>query len=268
MKTRAAILNEYQKPMAVEEIELDKPKEKEVLVKMQAAGLCHSDYSIIQGILRMPPLPCIPGHEGAGIIQEVGPGVTRVKPGDHVLLMWVPVCGKCYYCRKGQPALCAEKDKTRGGTMLDGSYRIRNRGRNIHVMMGIGTFSEYNVVSEQSVLPIHPPIPFDIASVVGCAVITGVGAVLNKAKVEAGSSVAVIGAGGVGLNVIQGAVLANATKIIAIDILDNKLEFARAFGATHVINASKEDPIAKVMEFTGGSALITPLRSSAKPKPL
>jgi len=147
MKAKAAILTEYQKPLAVDEIDLEQPKEKEVLVKMQAAGLCHSDYSVSQGIIRMPPLPCIPGHEGAGVVQEVGPCVTRVKPGDHVLIVWVPSCGKCYYCSKKQPYLCAEKDITRAGTMLDGTYRVRCKGKNIHVMQGVGTFSEYTVVS-------------------------------------------------------------------------------------------------------------------------
>jgi S-(hydroxymethyl)glutathione dehydrogenase/alcohol dehydrogenase len=198
----------------------------------------------------MPPLPCIPGHEGAGIVQEVGPGVTKVKPGDHVLLMWVPICGQCYYCTRGQTFLCAEKDKTRSGTMLDGTYRLRKGSQNIHSMLGIGCFSEYNVVSERSVLPIDPALPFDMAAVAGCGVITGVGAVINKAKVEPGSTVVVLGVGGVGLNVIQGAVLAKATKILAVDILDHKLELARQFGATHLINASREDPVKRVMEIT------------------
>lgn len=252
MKARAAVLHEYEKPLVVEDIEVDGPKEKEVLVKMRAAGLCHSDFSVLQGLAPMPPLPCIPGHEGAGVVEEVGPEVTRVHPGDHVLLMWVPVCGQCYYCRKGQPYLCAEKDKSRKGTMLDGTYRISKGQQKIHIMMGVGTFSEYNVVSEQSVLPIHASLPFDVAALVGCAVMTGVGSVLNKAQVSMGSSVAVVGTGGVGLNVIQGAVLANASKIIAIDLLDNKLELAKKFGATHGINASKEDPVKKVMDLTMG----------------
>jgi len=252
MKTKAAVLYEYGKPLIIEELELAGPKEKEVLVKNRAAGLCHTDLSVINGVVRMPPLPCVPGHEGAGVIQEVGRGVTKVKPGDSVLFMWVPICGQCYYCLRGQPYLCAEKDKTRSGTMLDGTYRLRKGTRNIHSMLGVGCFSEYNVVSEQSLLPIDPTIPFDLAAVAGCGVITGVGAVINKAKVRPGSTVAVMGAGGVGLNVIQGAVLANATKILAIDILDRKLELAKLFGATHVINASKEDPLKKVMEITQG----------------
>ncbi len=252
MKAKAAILYEYKQPLRVEELDLDNPKEKEVLVEMKSAGLCHSDLSIMKGVLRMPPPPCILGHEGAGIIREVGPGVTKVKPGDHVMMVWVPSCGQCYYCRKGQPNICAEKDKTRVGTMLDGTYRLKKGTQNINMMMGVGTFSQYNTVSERSVLPISPKIPFEVAAVVGCSVMTGAGAVLKKAKVEPGSSVAVVGTGGVGLSVIMGAVLANATQIIAIDILDNKLDKAKQLGATHTINAKKEDPVKKVMEITGG----------------
>jgi S-(hydroxymethyl)glutathione dehydrogenase/alcohol dehydrogenase len=252
MKTKAAVLYEYGKPLVIDELELATPGEKEVLVKYKAAGLCHTDLSVIKGIWHMPPLPCIPGHEGAGVVQEVGRGVTRVKPGDPVLLMWVPICGQCYYCLRDQPYLCAEKDKTRSGTMLDGTYRLQKGTRNIHSMLGVGCFSEYNVVSERSVLPIDSTIPLDIAAVTGCSVITGVGAVIHTAKVKPGSAVAVMGAGGVGLNVIQGAVLANATKIMAIDIKESKLELAKGFGATHVINAGKEDPLEKVMEITNG----------------
>ena len=252
MKTKSAVLYEYGKPLQIEELDLDRPKDKEVLIKYEAAGICHTDLSIINGILTAPPLPAVLGHEGAGVVQEVGSNVTRVKPGDHVAALWVPMCGECYYCLKGQPFLCAEKDKVRSGTMLDGSHRLHKGDKAINAQMGIGTFSQYNVLSEKSVLPIDRDISFDVASISGCAVMTGVGAVLNKAKIEPGSSVAVIGIGGVGLNIIQGAVLANATTIIAIDVLDNKLDFAKEFGATHAINSSKEDPVAKVMEITGG----------------
>ena len=250
MKTESAVLLEYKKPLVIEELELDAPKDREVLIEMKAAGLCHSDYSIIQGKFSMPPLPCIPGHEGAGVVKEVGPNVTRVKPGDHVIVLWVPVCGQCYYCLRGHHHLCAEKDKVRAGTMLDGTHRIRKGDQNINVMMGVGVFSRYNVMSELSVVPVDKDVPFDSACIVGCAVITGVGAVLNRAKIRAGSTVAVVGVGGIGLNIIQGAVLGNASKIIAIDILDNKLEFAKQFGATHVINAAKEDPIEAVLKLT------------------
>lgn len=252
MKTKAAVVYEHAKPMVIDELELEGPKQGEVLVEFKAAGLCHSDLSVINGVLSMPLLPSVPGHEGAGIVKEVGPGVTRVKPGDHVLLLWVASCGKCYYCLRAQPYLCTLRDTTRTGTMVDGTYRLKKGNQTIGKMVGVGSFSQYNVVNQESVLPIDKDIPFEIAAVTGCGVITGVGAVINTAKVKPGSSVAVVGIGGVGLNAVQGAVLANATKIIAIDILDNKLEFAKQFGATHVVNAAKEDPVEKVKELTDG----------------
>lgn len=250
MITKAAVLREYQNPLIIEELELDGPKENEVLVQYKVAGLCHSDLATISGA-PVPPIPCVLGHEGAGVVQEVGSGVTKVKPGDHVLLMWVPICGQCYYCLKGLYSSCVNKQMGLAGTMLDGTHRLRQGAQNINVMFGVGSFSEYNVVSELSVLPIDPDITFDVA-LLGCAVTTGVGAVINTARVRPGSSVVVIGVGGVGLNVVQGAVLASATKIIAIDMIDEKLGMAKDFGATHLINASREKPVERVMEITGG----------------
>ena len=252
MKTKAAVLFEYRKPLVVEQLDLEGPKAGEVLVEYKAAGICHSDLSILNGIIAMPPLPCIPGHEGAGVVVEAGAGVTRVKAGDHVLAIWVPSCGQCYYCIRHQPYLCVQRDRARTGVMMDGTSRIKKGTQSIAYMMGVGTFSHYNVLSEKSVLPMDKDIPFEVAAVTGCAVITGVGAVLNAAKVQPGSSVAVVGIGGVGLNVIQGAVLANATTIIAIDLLDNKLDLARKFGATHTINPGKENFQEKVNSITGG----------------
>jgi S-(hydroxymethyl)glutathione dehydrogenase / alcohol dehydrogenase len=251
VKTRAVVVYEFNKPLIVDEVELDGPKKNEVLIKYKAAGLCHSDLSLIKGLFQVL-LPMVPGHEGAGVVEDIGPGVTKVKPGDHVALGLVPVCGKCVYCQKGQPNLCQNKDVARSGTMLDGTYRMRKGNQSISKMSGIGCFSEYNVVNEESVIRIDKEIPFEVAALVGCAVMTGVGAVVNTAKAKWGSSVVVIGVGGVGISVVQGAVLANATQIIAIDILENKLELAKKFGATHVINASKEDPVEKVKEITDG----------------
>jgi S-(hydroxymethyl)glutathione dehydrogenase/alcohol dehydrogenase len=250
MKTKAAVLYEYNTPLKIEEVDLADPKEREVLVKYKSAGLCHSDWSVINGVLQ-PPLPLVPGHEGAGVVEKIGPGVSRVQPGDHVVLLWVPVCGECYYCRRGETVLCVLKDKTRSGRMMDDTYRMTNtKSQRIGKMGGVGSFSEYNVVNEENLLVIDRDIPFDVAAIAGCALITGVGAVLNKAKVKQGSSVAVVGVGGVGLNIIQGAVLADAGRIIAVDILDHKLDLAKQFGATHVINAASQDPVLKVMEFT------------------
>ena len=250
MKTRAAVLYDYQTPLKIEEVDLEDPKEKEVLVQFKSAGLCHSDLSVINGVLK-PPTPIVPGHEGAGIVKKIGAGVSRVQTGDHVILLWVPVCGHCYYCRRGQTILCELKDKIRNGTMIDNTFRMMNsEGQGVGKMGGVGSFSEYNVVNEENLLVIDKDIPFDVAAIAGCALITGVGAVLNKAKVTPESTVAVIGSGGVGLNIIQGAVLANAGKIIAVDILDHKLALAKQFGATHCINSAKQDPVSKVMEIT------------------
>ena len=149
MRTKAAVLYEYRKSMVIEELELKKPKKGEVLVRFKAAGLCHSDLSVINGVITMPPPPCVIGHEGAGIVEEVGPHVRRVKPGDHVILMWAPVCGDCYYCLRGQPYLCMLRDTTRTGTMLDGTYRLKKGGRSIGKMLGVGSDAEYNVVNEE-----------------------------------------------------------------------------------------------------------------------
>jgi S-(hydroxymethyl)glutathione dehydrogenase/alcohol dehydrogenase len=252
MKTKAAVLYEYRKPLIVEELDLEGPKAGEVLVEYKAAGICHSDLSIVNGIITMPPPPCIPGHEGAGMVVEVGAGVTRVKPGDHVLAIWVPSCGQCYYCVRHQPYLCVQRDRARTGVMMDGTSRLKKGRQSIAYMMGVGTFSQYNVLNEKSVLPMDEDISFEAAAVTGCAVVTGVGAVFNTAKVQPGSSVAVVGIGGVGLNVIQGAFLANATTIIAIDLLDHKLELARQFGATHTVNPNRENFQERVNSITGG----------------
>ncbi len=252
MKTKAAVLYEYKQPLVIDELDLEGPKQGEILVEVKAAGICHTDLSVMHGVLSVPPPPCVPGHEGAGIVREVGPGVENVRKGDHVLFIWVPRCGQCYYCQRNQPYLCVQRDLTRAGTMLDGTTRLTKDGKDIFSMTGLGTFKKHTVVSQHSVLHIDSSIPFEIAALTGCGVITGVGAVLNTANVQPGSSVAVVGIGGVGVNVIQGAVLAGATKIIAIDLLESKLQEALKMGATHTINAGKEDAKERVFEITDG----------------
>ena len=252
MKTTGAVLYEHNTPLVLEELELAPPKQGEVLVEIKAAGICHSDLSVLTGVFPVPPLPAVPGHEGAGIVREVGPGVDKVKPGDHVMVLWAPVCGRCFYCQHGQPYLCEFRDLTRGGQMPDGTHRLTKGDLNIFNMLAVGTFNRFNVISQNSVLLIDDDIPFEIAALTGCGVITGVGAVLNAGKVKPGSSVVVIGTGGVGINVIQGAVLAGATKIIAVDLLDNKLEQAKEFGATHTINSGSGDLVEQVIELTDG----------------
>jgi S-(hydroxymethyl)glutathione dehydrogenase/alcohol dehydrogenase len=265
MKTKAAVLYEYGKPLVVEEVELEGPKEKEVLVKYKVAGVCHTDLSIMKGILPFPPLPVILGHEATGIVREVGPGVTKVKAGDHVLMMWSPICGQCHNCLKGLYMFCEKKSPLRNGTLIDGTHRLKKGNKNLSLSNGVGAFSEFNVVSELSLVPIEPETTFDVA-LFGCAYMTGIGAVFNKARVKPGDAVAIIGIGGVGLNVIQGAHLACASKIIAIDVLDNKLEAAKQFGATHVINAKKDDPVKMVMDITGGLGVDYAFEAIGKPE--
>lgn len=248
---KAAVLYEQTKPLVVDEIELEDPKQGEVLVKVAAAGVCHSDLSFIEGRWKIH-IPMVMGHEGAGIVMKVGEGVTLVQPGDHVIFAWVPSCGVCRNCSRGKPYLCTAGPLA---TMKDGTTRFRKGDQVLFHQTGVSSFSEYTVAHETSMVKIRDDMPLEKAALISCAVVTGVGAVVNAAKVEFGSSVAVFGCGGVGLNVIQGAAnLAGATKVIAVDTLDNKLELAKQFGATHFINATKEDPVAKIREITGWGA--------------
>ncbi len=219
---------------------------------MKASGVCQSDWHVMNGDWPSP-LPIVPGHEAAGEIAECGPGVTTVKPGDHVIFSFRPHCGRCRYCTQGRTVLCIGRASVPPGALYDGTLRIKHKGQGINQMARIGTFAEEVVVPEEMVVPIRKDMPWPQAALVGCCVATGVGAVTRHAKIEAGSTVLVIGCGGVGLNAVQGAVLSGASKIIAADILDNKLEMAKTFGATHTINTgTNEDPAKKVKEITGG----------------
>ena len=247
---KAVIVNGVNQ-IAVEEVELDSIRPDEALIKMAASGVCHSDLSIINGTIGLE-LPLVLGHEGAGIVEEVGELVTVVKPGDHVVLAYTPQCGKCYFCTIGQPNLCESAEYTRAGSLPNGHRPVQRNGKPLNQMTGIGTMSEYAVVHETSVIPIDADIPLDKAALVGCGVMTGVGAVTNTAQVRPGSSIAIFGAGGIGLNAIQGAKLSGAHKIIAVDTNPRKLEFAIQFGATHTINASDADPVEAIRELTGG----------------
>ena len=252
MKATAAVLFEAGKRFEIREVDVAAPRAGEVLVRMAAGGVCHSDLHVMTGHLSAP-LPAILGHEGAGVVAEVGPGVTAVAVGDHVIPLWRVSCGECEYCTGGRPALCAAGlEVRRTGRLLDGTSRFTADGAEIKHFNGVSTFSAYSVIPERAVLKIPRDLPLDRAALLGCAVITGVGAVFNCAKVHPGSSVAVIGTGGVGLNVVQGAALAGAEKIVAVDLLDRKLDFARQFGATHTVNASAGDPVAAVRELTAG----------------
>ena len=243
---KAAVLYETNTDLVVEELDITEPGNGEVMVRMEASGVCHSDWHIIKGEWSHHPLPTVLGHEGAGIVEAVGPGVTNVKAGDHVILSWRASCGLCEACQKGRPNVCY--------TPVESSSEAHSRakGTRINQLSGLGTFGSYSVVPEVAAVPIDKDIPMEVASLVGCGVTTGVGAAINTAGVEPGTSVAVFGCGGVGLNCIQGSAIAGATTIIAVDMLDNKLDMAEEFGATHRVNASRDDPVARIMELTGG----------------
>ncbi|MFQ5897890.1 MAG: zinc-binding dehydrogenase [Candidatus Methylomirabilia bacterium] len=252
MKAKAAVLFEVGKRLEIREVEVQNPQAGEVLIRMAAGGVCHSDLHVMTGHL-VAPVPAILGHEGSGIVAEVGSGVTTVRPGDHVLPLWRLSCGECEYCTDSRPALCPSGMQIRmTGRLSDGTSRFKLNGTEIKHFAGVSSFSEYSVVPEKSVLKIPNDLSLDRAALLGCAVITGVGAAVNAARVKPGSSVAVFGTGGVGLNVVQGAAIAGADKIIAVDLLDNKLEFARRFGATHTVNASSGNPVEQVRALTGG----------------
>jgi S-(hydroxymethyl)glutathione dehydrogenase/alcohol dehydrogenase len=233
----------------VEELTIDGPKAGELKIKMGATGVCHSDLSVINGTLPLPR-PLVLGHEGAGVVEAIGDGVENFEVGDHVVLSFVPICGTCYFCAHHQPHLCTAGPPT--GRMLDGTARVQMGGQDVGVMQFLGCMAEEAVVPAISAVKIDKSIPLDKAALVGCGVTTGAGAAIRTAGVQVGSTVAVFGCGGVGLSVIQGARIAGAAQIIAIDLADNKLEMAQHFGATHGVNGGSENAVAKVMELTGG----------------
>jgi S-(hydroxymethyl)glutathione dehydrogenase/alcohol dehydrogenase len=249
----AAVLYEANQPMVIEDLSLEGPHPDEVRVRIAATGICHSDYHVIDGSWhgRGYPLPVVLGHEAAAIVEEVGANVRRVKPGDHVILSFTPSCGRCRYCTAGQPHLCSGMDSP-PGTMPDGTRRHRKGDLEISCFGRMSSFAEYAVVHESQAIPVRADMPLDRAALIGCAVMTGVGAVLNTAKVEPGSRIAVFGTGGVGLNVIIGGTLVNASQIIAVDLLDNKLAFAREVGATHTVNSRADNPVKAIRELTDG----------------
>ena len=247
---KAAVLYDYNTPLVVEDVELDDPKAGEVLVRTGAAGICRSDYHFMKGEATTI-LPTVLGHEGLGVVERVGEGVISVKPGDHVILSFVPNCGRCHFCSIGRPNLCDLHAST-PGTMYDGTTRLHVGDQRITHFGKVACFAESTVVPETGCIPVSKDVPLDVAALIGCCVTTGVGAAVFNAQIEPGSSVAVVGCGGVGLNVIQGARLLNASRIIAVDIREGQLEYAMKFGATHTVNASHQDAVARVKEITGG----------------
>lgn len=244
---KAAVLYEANKPLVIERFDLPNVADDQVRVRLMASGVCHSDWHIVKGEwvdVNRPPV--ILGHEGAGVIEEVGAAVRKVKVGDHVVLSWMRNCGICEMCQVGYSNLCEEPWDHRAQPMFPESGRPMKR------MNALGTFSTETIVPEDIAIPIDREIPFAQASLVGCGVMTGVGAALNTAQVQAGKSVAVFGCGGVGLNVIQGAAIAGAEPIIAVDIRDNKLALGMQFGATHTVNSAQTDPVEAIRELTHG----------------
>jgi Zn-dependent alcohol dehydrogenase len=247
---KAAVLNDYGAPLDLEEVQIDAPRAGEALVRIGATGVCHSDYHVIKGEWKYP-LPMILGHEAAGVVEAIGAEVTGIKPGDHAVLSFRPACGVCRLCAMGRSVLCEGRTGERF-KMFDGTARVHRNGEDLQVLGRVGSFAEQVVVPAEQVVPVSKDVPMEVLALIGCAVTTGVGAVINAAKVEPGSTVAVIGCGGVGLNVIQGATLVSAGRIIAVDLLDNKLEYARQFGATDTVNAANGDAVERVRELTGG----------------
>ena len=257
MKTRAAVAFEAKKPLEIVELDLEGPRAGEVLVEIKATGICHTDAYTLSGLDSEGLFPSILGHEGAGVVKEVGAGVTSVKPGDHVIPLYTPECRQCKSCLSGKTNLCTAIRATQGkGVMPDGTSRFSHRGKLIHHYMGCSTFSNFTVLQEIAVAKIREDAPFDKACYCGCGVTTGVGAVINTAKVKPGANAVVFGLGGIGLNVIQGLKLVGAQMIVGVDINDEKEEWGRRFGMTHFVNPKKMtgDVVAHLVELTGGGA--------------
>lgn len=260
MKIRAAILEAMGEPrpyrettpLTVTEVDLEGPGHGELLVRIHSAGLCHSDLSVIDGN-RPRPTPMALGHEASGVVADTGPGVTRFKEGDHVVLVFVPSCGVCLPCASGRPALCEPGAASNAeGTLLQGARRITRDGVPVHHHLGVSAFAQYATVSEHSAIKIDPDFNLATAALFGCAVLTGAGAVVNTARVNPGASVAVVGLGGVGLSAVLGAIAAGAEKVLAVDLSDAKLELAASLGATATFNASSPDAMAAVRDATDG----------------
>jgi S-(hydroxymethyl)glutathione dehydrogenase / alcohol dehydrogenase len=245
---KAAICYEYGKPLVIEDVEIDPPQTGEVKVHLAATAVCHSDIHCVRGDLGgFPPLPFVPGHESSGYVDAIGANVTLFKPGDRVVVCNVATCGKCYYCVNGWPTMCEAKWPLERGT------RLRNkRGQRLNTNKKMANFAEYVIVDESQLVKLPPEMPIELGSLLACGVVTGFGAVVNRAKVKPLSSVVVIGTGGVGLNSIQGAVVSGASRIIGVDISDYKLKAAKEFGATHTVNSKNEDAVKAVWQITGG----------------
>lgn len=246
---RAAILDNAPGDLDVVEVEIDDPAPDEVLIRTHACGLCHSDLHVMDATLPVP-LPSVLGHEAAGVVESVGSDVTGFSVGDHVVTCLSAFCGTCRECLTGRTYVC--ENRRSFGNRLDGTPRLTRSGRHVNQLTGLGGFAEQMLVHHSSIVAVSREVPLDRAALLGCAVVTGVGSVFNAARVEPGSTVAVIGCGGIGLNIVQGAVLAGASRVIAVDLHPEKLTMATEFGATDVVKAGDQDPVAAVVELTSG----------------
>jgi alcohol dehydrogenase len=260
MKIRAAVLNAspvaapyaQSRPLRIEELDLAPPGRDEVLVRVRAAGLCHSDLSVIDGN-RIRPVPMVLGHEAAGEVVETGEGVDYLKPGDRVVMVFVPSCGHCAPCAEGRPALCEPGNAANGrGEMLGGGRRLSAGGKPVHHHIGVSAFAEHAVISRRSLVKVEADIPHEIAALFGCAVLTGVGAAVNTARIKAGETVAVVGLGGVGLSALLGAIACGASRIVAVDLAQDKLDLAMALGATDAFRADTPDAVEAIRQATKG----------------
>ncbi len=246
---RAAVVSDYGEPVRIVSLEIDDPGPNEVLVEMRASGVCHSDWHAVSGRLPLP-VPMVLGHEGAGVVRKVGSRVRQIQPGDCVVLSWIPSCGSCWWCTDGHPELCERaNDAAVNGTLASGDKRVRWDGTPISVFSATGTLADFAVVSERSVVTIPSDMPFEEASLLGCAVQTGVGAAL-RSPIRPGDTILVVGAGGVGLNIVQGARIRGAAKIIAVDLSATNRELALSLGATLTINPAKDDPLLAILDYT------------------
>lgn len=253
MQTRAAVFRGVGTPLSIETIDIDTPAPTEVLVKVAAVGLCRTDLHVMRGERRVAMQPMVLGHEAAGVVEAAGSAVNGIAVGDHVVLTFIPGCGRCRWCQQGLHHLCAEGPRITQGPQLDGTYRRRDGdGRNVGAFCMIGGFAERTVVDQASVVVIDKDIPLDLAGLVACGVPAGIGAARHRAKVKAGDSVLVVGCGGDGMNVVQGARFCGATQIIAADIVPAKLSWAKDFGATHGVSSTGEGLTKQVLELTSG----------------
>ena len=252
-KTKAAVLYEANKPLQIETLNQEEPRNGEVRVRTSVAGICASDHHYMKGDNKMP-MPVVLGHEGSGYVESVGPGVQNFKAGDRVITAFISGCGNCTYCQNGFVNLCTTSNAL-NTKQYDGTLRLKKEEKSIHQMQKLGLFSEYLICPQQSLYLLPDEVPMDVAALIGCAVSTGVGSILNQIESKPGIDVVIFGLGGVGLSALMGAKILNCNNIIAVDIKDHKLEFATKFGATHTINSSETDPVKEIMSITGNNGV-------------